>query len=92
MKKYIFNNQEYELEKNYKEVFDQESVIDKFTEYFDEYDYVLGDYSYDKLRMKGFYNQDNPKVKDMNNIEGLEDYLKNYCAYNCGYFLLKKVK
>ncbi len=42
--------------------------------------------------MKGFYDESNKKVKELNNINNLEDYLENQCAYNCGYFLLKKSK
>ena len=92
MKTYSLNEEEYTLEKNYKEVFNYEEVQEKCTDYFKDFDYILGDYSYGKLRMKGFYDESNKKVKELNNINNLEDYLENQCAYNCGYFLLKKSK
>ena len=28
----------------------------------------------------------------LNDIKDLDDYIKNYCAYGCHYFLLKKIK
>ena len=65
-------------------------VIDYFTDYFDDFDYVLGDYSYDKLRLKGFYDKNNKNVKEWNNYSYIDKYLKDYCSYDCRYFILKK--
>ena len=84
-KKYEINGNLYELEKN---VFDLEEVKSYMTEYFDKFDYVFGDYAYEKLRLKGFKDKGN-KVND---IKYLDDYIKNYCAYGAKYFLLKKIK
>lgn len=83
---------EYVLEKNYRDCFVLEEFVDTYTDYFKPFDYILGDYSYDKLRLKGFYKSDNKNVNDCNNIKGLNDYVDNYCAYGAKYFLLKKVK
>ena len=30
--------------------------------------------------------------KNFNNINNVEDYLKEYCAYGCRYFILGKLK
>lgn len=92
MKTVTINDKKYVLEKDYKDVFNLEEVKEKCTDYFDDFDYILGDYSYGKLRMKGFYDGKNKKAKEINNINQLDDYLNNYCAYNCGYFLLKKTE
>ena len=88
MKKYEINGNLYELEKDEKNVFDLEEVKSYMTEYFDKFDYVFGDYAYEKLRLKGFKDKGN-KVND---IKYLDDYIKNYCAYGAKYFLLKKIK
>lgn len=92
MKKIVTDNHEYEIIKNYKNVFQAEEFLSKCTDYFDEFDYILGDYSYEKLRLKGFNDAKNPNTKKINDISYLDEYLANYCAYNCGYFLLKKLK
>lgn len=84
------NNLEYEVVKNYRDGFDKESVEEKATEYFNEYDYIFGDWAYGKLRLKGFYKKDNKKVTKINNIEDLEKYIEDNCAYDCKYFLLEK--
>lgn len=88
--KITLNNIEYEVVKNYKEGFDKESIEARTTEYFKEFDYIFGDWAYGKLRLKGFYKKDNKNVSRINNIEDLDKYIKDNCAYGCRYFLLEK--
>lgn len=90
MKSYNINGQEYTLEKNYRDGFDLEEVTSKLTDYFMGYDYVVGDWAYGKLRLKGFYDSSNKNVKDINNIKNLEKYLTDYCAKNCKHFVIKR--
>lgn len=84
------NNFNYEVIKNYRDGFDKESAEERATDYFSEYDYIFGDWAYGKLRLKGFYDKDNKNVTKINNIEDLDKYIKENCAYDCKYFLLKK--
>ena len=63
-----------------------------YTEYFYDYDYLLGDYAYNKLRLKGFCDKSNKKFNKINDYKGKDRYLKEQCAYKCKYFVLKKVK
>ena len=86
----VLNDIEYELIKNNKDSYSNEEIKDLCTEYFSDFDYILGDYSYEKLRLKGFYDDNNKKSKDFNKYSYLEEYIKNYCAYDCKYFILKK--
>lgn len=86
-----FNDKKYEVIKNYREGFVFEEVESRFTDYFDQYDYVFGDWAYGKLRLKGFYESNNKNVKDLNDIKNLENYIKENCAVDCKHFLLKKV-
>ena len=89
MYKLLDNN--YKVTKG-KENFDYEEVNSLFTDYFQDYDYVLGDYSYGKIRLKGFYDSSNKKAKKLNDIKYLEDYIKEYCSTGAKTFLLKKEK
>ena len=66
MYKLLDNN--YKVTKG-KENFDYEEVNSLFTDYFQDYDYVLGDYSYGKIRLKGFYDSSNKKAKKLNDIK-----------------------
>ena len=91
MKTYEFKNK-YQLEKNYKDGFDYEEVKKLWTDYFDEYDFVLGDWSYGKLRLKGFCDKKNKKYNQINDIKKIDDYISKHCAYDCKYFILKKTE
>ncbi len=84
-------NKKYELIKNYKDAFDKEEFINKYTDYFYDYDYIVGDIAYGKLRLKGFYDEKNKKVNKINNYKNVSLYLKNNCATDCKYFILKKI-
>ncbi|MCI5879717.1 MAG: YutD family protein [Bacillales bacterium] len=89
MKTIKINGTLYTLERNYKDGFDLTEVENKLTDYFDGYDYIFGDWSYGKLRLKGFMEE--KKSNKINNIKFIDDYIKKYCSYECKYFLLKKV-
>ncbi len=86
------NGFEYELEKNYRDGFDKEAFLERVTEYFDEYDYIFGDWAYGKLRLKGFYDSKNKKCKEHNNIKNINKYIEEKCAYGCKWFELRKIK
>ena len=76
--------------KDYKNGFEDDKVAEKLTDYFDDYDYILGDWSYGKLRLKGFNNKENKNYKPINDIEKVDEYIKKHCSYECRYFILKK--
>lgn len=90
MKKIVLNEQEYELIKEYKDGFDLDELTNRYTEYFQDYDYILGDWAYGKLRLKGFCNKENELFNDINNYDIINDYIKENCAYDCKYFIIKK--
>lgn len=92
MKKIEINGNQYELVKDEYKCFSMEDVTSKMTDYFAPYDYVFGDYAYDKVRLKGFYDSTHKKAKKINDIKYLDEYVKNYCSYGAKTFLLKKIK
>ena len=84
------NENKYKIMENYKDCIAVEEISSLFTDYFYEYDYILGDYSYGKLRLKGFFDSTNKKKKKINDITHYKEYLNEYCAYECPYFLIKR--
>lgn len=92
MKTIEINGIKYEIIKNENDCISREELEDKITDYFDSYDYIFGDYAYEKVRLKGFNESTNKKANKINNIKTLDDYILNYCSYGARYFLLKKVK
>ena len=69
MEKINIEQKEFEIIKNYKNGYNKDEFINKYTEYFDEFNYVVGDWAYGKLRLKGFYEKNNKKCKEINNFE-----------------------
>lgn len=91
MKKIKLQDKEYELIKQYKDGFDLEELTNRYTEYFEEYDYILGDWAYGKLRLKGFCDKTNKLFNEVNDYNKIDKYIKENCAYECKYFIIKKV-
>lgn len=91
MKQITLENNHYELIKNYKDGFDQTALTDLYTDYFTDYDYILGDWAYGKLRLKGFCEKNNQKFNSINDYSMIDNYIKENCAYDCKYFIIKKV-
>ena len=92
MKKIKINNVEYEVVREDNNCINIEELSEKITEYFDNFDYIFGDFSYDKVRLKGFNDSNNKHAKKINDIKYLEDYINNYCSLGAKVFLIKKLK
>ena len=90
MKNIEINGIKYEVVRDDNNCVNREELAEKITDYFDSYDYIFGDYSYDKVRLKGYYDSKNKKAKEINDIKNLDDYIKNYCSFGARVFLLKK--
>ncbi|MCI6349616.1 MAG: YutD family protein [Tenericutes bacterium] len=84
-------DQEYKLIKDNGECFDLELVKEKITDYFKDYDYIVGDIAYSKLRLKGFTKKDNKMNNEINDFDRLDKYILENCAYGCKYFILEKI-
>lgn len=91
MKYVIINDKKFDLLENYKEGFDLDQTAIKLTDYFDLYDYIVGDWAYGKLRLKGFCKQGNKLYKEINDFDKVKEYVKNQCAHDCRYFILEQL-
>ena len=91
MLKIEVENRVYEIIEENKNAFDKEEFINCYTDYFYDYDYIVGDIAYGKLRLKGFYDAKNKRVKSFNNYNNVKKYIQEDCAVECGYYILKKV-
>jgi uncharacterized protein YutD len=84
---------EYEIIRNDDDCFDEELVNERIkeTDYFDNYDYILGDFAYGKVRLKGYYDENNKKKSKINDIKYVDDYIKDYCQSGSKIFIVKKI-
>ena len=92
MSKIMLENQQWELIEEYKEGYDEEAIKERYTDYFEPYDYIIGDWSYVKLRLKVFCKKINKICNKNNDIKFKDDYIKDLCSYDCRYFVLAKIK
>ncbi len=82
---------EFEIIENFREGFDSEALLSRYSEILLKYDYILGDWGYGQLRLKGFFEDRNAKATYETKISTLQDYLYEYCNFGCSHFILKKV-
>ncbi|MDK6232938.1 YutD family protein [Aerococcus sp. UMB10185] len=71
------------------EAIDLEALADRYMPILDTYDYIVGDWAYEQVRLKGFYKDDVPHVPLERKISHLTDYLLEYCNFACEYFVLE---
>ncbi|CDQ39200.1 MULTISPECIES: YutD family protein [Virgibacillus] len=81
----------YQLIENHKEGFQEEVIKERYSDILAKYDYIVGDWGYEQLRLKGFYTDKNQKAAFDAKIGALDDYLYEYCNFGCAYFVLEKV-
>ncbi len=72
----------FELVKDHKEAFEVKSFNDRYIPYFDKYTYIVGDISAEKLRLKGFMDDDVSKIPD---------FLMESAVPNAPYFIVKRM-
>jgi len=85
-------DKKYKVVKDYGDTIKAVNLDEIVTDYYDGFDYIVGDWAYNKVRLKGFYNHSNEKAKAFNDIDNLESYIEDNCAYGCKYFVLEKLK
>lgn len=86
--KVLTDGMEFELVENFKEAFDATAFNQRFSEILTKFDYIVGDWSNEQLRLRGFY-KDSRDVEAELKISRLEDYLLEYCSFSCAYFVLE---
>lgn len=82
----------YELLKENKSGWNVEAFRARFSDILTKYDYIVGDWGYNQLRLKGFFKEGNPKSNKDTTISSLQEYIDEYCNFGCAYFILGKVE
>ena len=75
----------YEVLKNVREALNIEKFEEAYLEeYFDSYEYIVGDIASEILRLKGFNKADGSFNK-------IPEYLAESCVFKCGFFILRRI-
>lgn len=88
---FLLNGHRYELVKNYRGGFDPEAFANRFSMVLTKYEYIVGDWGYDQLRLRGFYALKRLRVDRGRKIDTLEDYLYESCNFGCAYFVVRNL-
>ncbi|MGG0237168.1 YutD family protein [Bacillus rhizoplanae] len=86
------NNIQYEVIQENRNGFNEEAFKARYAEILNKYDYIVGDWGYDQLRLRGFFDDSNQRATYDTKISTLSEYLYEYCNFGCAYFVLRKVK
>jgi uncharacterized protein YutD len=85
------NNINYEIVQEHRDGFNEEAFRSRYSDILTRYDYIVGDWGYGQLRLRGFFDDQNQKATFDTKISTLSEYLYEYCNFGCSYFVLKRV-
>jgi uncharacterized protein YutD len=86
----LVGNRTYDLVKENRNGWNQDAFNNRYSDVLERYDYIVGDWGYDQLRLKGFFREGNPKANKETTIASLDDYINEYCNFGCAYFIIEK--
>lgn len=90
MQKIRLDTKQYQVLSDYKEGWNEEAFRKRYSDILEKYDYIIGDWGYGQLRLKGFFEDRHSKATRETKISYLKEYLNEFCNFDCPYFVLKK--
>ncbi|WP_100400120.1 YutD family protein [Bacillus sp. FJAT-44742] len=85
-------NQQYEVINDFRNGWNEEEFIGRYSEVLNKYDYIVGDWGHSQLRLRGFFEDTHKKATFDTKISTLDEYIYEYCNFGCAYFVLKKIR
>uniref|UniRef100_UPI002116680A YutD family protein n=1 Tax=Paenibacillus sp. FSL H8-0548 TaxID=1920422 RepID=UPI002116680A len=80
----------YEIVHENRNGWNPEAFRDRYSEVLERYDFIIGDWGYSQLRLKGFFRDNHQKATKESNFSSMSDYINEYCNFGCAYFILEK--
>ncbi|MGL4818671.1 MAG: YutD family protein [Bacilli bacterium] len=89
----IANGLHFQLVREYRDAFNEEAFKSRYSDILNRYDYIVGDWGYNQLRLKGFFDDHNQRAAGTDaRISTLNEYLYEFCNFGCKYFVLRRVR
>ncbi|MFF2094248.1 YutD-like domain-containing protein [Paenibacillus sp. NPDC058174] len=80
----------YELLHENRNGWNADAFKDRYSEVLERYDFIIGDWGYNQLRLKGFFRDNHMKATKDSAFSGMTDYINEYCNFGCAFFVLEK--
>jgi len=80
----------YELVYENRNGWNMEAFRNRYSEVLERYDFIVGDWGYNQLRLKGFFRDQHQKATKDSSFSYATDYINEYCNFGCAYFILEK--
>lgn len=88
---FTINGHQYQLVTNYRDAFHTDKLGERFSTILSKYDYIVGDWGFEQLRLKGFYAATNVNAPKSQLVDTIQDYLYEYCNFGCAYFVVQNL-
>lgn len=88
---FLMGDKKYRLVLNYRDAFQPEKLSERYSDILNRYDYIVADWGYEQLRLKGFFDSYNRKAPADQRIDALEDYLYEFCNFGCAFFVIERL-
>ncbi|AYF92728.1 YutD family protein [Apilactobacillus bombintestini] len=87
----LINGHDYEIMDNQNDCFNLDDFSRQYNPIFSRYSYIVGDYGYGVLRLKGF-SEDGTHTPLQNQFSAINDYLYEYANMGADYFVLHNLE
>ncbi|MCD9023907.1 YutD-like domain-containing protein [Cohnella silvisoli] len=81
----------YTLMHEHKSGWNPEAFRERYSDVLERFDYIVGDWGYNQLRLRGFYRDGHPRATKESAISSFVDYINEYCNFGCAHFVLTKM-
>jgi len=85
-------SENYTVLKEFRTEFNPQQFNEKIVHVLLKYDFIVGDFADDHLRLKGFYHDRRRDVDSDKKASKMERYINESCNYMCPHYILEKTR
>jgi len=85
-------SENYTVLKEFNTTFNPEQFNEKIVHILLKYDFLVGDFADDHLRLKGFYHDKRKDSEPSKRASKIDKYIKESCNYMCPHYVLEKIQ